>query len=421
MKILQLLCFPLWGCGSGTYTRKLGEKMAKDGHKLAIITPDKRPVKKVKIFTVKLPFFAAFTGHSEHPGCKRYSELTNEEITDILTSFYRKIIETVENFRPDIIFVHHASFLTWIANYIKVIYRIPYIVIEHGTGILNSSLDHRYFPLTRDALNRADRIICVSGDTKKWLLKVYGKRYLKKIKTIPGGVDLEAYNNFERIKIINKKYDLKNKKIVIFVGKLTQPKGVIYLVKAAPKIKGEIFILGEGDEGPKLKQYIEEKNIKNVHLLGYFGKERTKELKEFYRRADVLVVPSIWDEPLGLVVLEAMASGTVVVASKKGGIPLAVKDGVNGFLVRARSSKAIAQAVNKILQNPILTQKMATAAMKTVKERFDWLLIARRFEDIAEDIVDFYRQKKQKDNKKISYMDIDREKRELKSKRVDYK
>jgi glycosyltransferase involved in cell wall biosynthesis len=421
MKILHLLCFPLWGSGSGTYARKLCEKTALLNNKVAIVTPDNRPIKKVKIFEVKLPFFAAFTGHSEHPKCKKYSELDNSEITKILKAFYKKTIDAIEKFKPEIIVVHHASFFTWIANYIKAIYGIPFIVIEHGTGILNSTLDKRYFPLTKDALNRASNIVCVSGDTKKWFFKVYGRKNANRMKVIPGGVDLETYNHKSSIKIINKKYGLKDKKVVIFVGKLTKPKGTIYLIKAAPKIKGEIFILGSGDEKDNLKKYISENKIRNVHLMGYFGKEYIKELREFYRRADVFVMPSIWDEPLGLVVLEAMACGTPVVASKKGGIPLAVKNKVNGILIRSRSPKSIVEAVNKILDNPKMAKRMGGEARKRLEEKFNWIFIAKRYEEVTKHIADKYRLKNKKIDKKLTNIDIKRESRELKKKKIDYR
>lgn len=421
MRILQLLCFPLWGSGSGTYGRKLCEKLADLGDDVAIVTPDHRPVKGVKIFEVKLPFFAAFTGHSEYPGCKRYAELSAPEITDILSAFHQKTIEAVEKFKPDIIHVHHASFFTWIAHYIWAIYDIPYIIIEHGTGILNATLDRRYLPLTKDALNHAEYLICVSGDTKKWFLRVFGRKHLRKIRVIPGGVDLEQYNHDAPVKIIDRKYNLAGKNVVIFVGKLTQPKGAIYLVKAAPKIKGEVFILGSGDEEKSLNQYIKAKKIKNVHMMGYFGKEYVNELREFYRRAEVFVIPSIWDEPLGLVVLEAMASGTPVVGSKKGGIPLAVKNNINGFLIRAKSAKAIYQAVNKILRDPVMRKRMGVAARKIVEEKFSWKLIAERYERISKNTLQIYQEKKKNLGQKLSYIDIHREKRELKGRRLDYR
>ncbi len=420
MKILQLLMFPLWGSGSGTYTRKLSEKLVDLGEQVAIVCPEERKLKGVKIFNVSLPLKVAFTGHPEWSKCKKYSELTSSEITKIMEAFWQVVRKAIEEFKPDMIHVQHASILLWMANYIKAIYGIPYLVTSHGTDLLNISLDKRYFALTADALCRAHVIVCVSGDTRKWLLKIFSKKYLKKTRVIPGGVDLKGWARAEKIKIIDKKYHLLGKKVVIFSGKLTKPKGVEYLIKAAPKIKAEIFILGGGDEKNQLIEFAKGLKLKNVHFLGYFGKEYVNELKEFYARADVVVVPSIWDEPLGLVVLEAMASSTPVVASNKGGIPLAVKNNINGFLVRARSAKAIAKAVNLILKNEKLQQKMGQEARRMVEEKFDWEIIAKRFISYYETA---YKnaQKNQRLGKILPYIDINREKIEVKSKKIDYR
>lgn len=420
MKILQLLIFPLWGSGSGTYTRKLSEKLADLGEQVAIVCPEEKKLKKIKIYNVELPFKVAFTGHPEWPNCKKYSELTATEITKIVKTFWEVTQGAVDEFRPDVIHVQHASILLWLANYIKAIYGIPYLVTSHGTDLLNVSLDRRYFALTRDALCRAHVIVCVSGDTRKWLLKIYSKKYTKKTRILPGGADLKSWTRVEKNKIIDRKYNLEGKKVVIFAGKLTKPKGVEYLIKAAPKIKAEIFILGEGDEKNKLMDLTKDLKLKNVHLLGYFGKEFVNEMREFYSRADVVVVPSIWDEPLGLVVLEAMAASTPVVASNKGGIPLAVKNNINGFLVRARSAKAIAKAVNQILRNEELQKRMGLEARRTVEEKFDWEVIAKKF-------ISYYdtayknSQKSHRLGRNLPYIDVNREQIEVKSKKLDYR
>src|SRR3990167_2568284 len=222
MKILQLLCFPLWGSGSGTYTRKLSENLVDQGEQVAIVCPEERRVKRIKIYNVQLPFKVAFTGHPEWPNCKKYSELSSSEISDILESFWKVIRRAVEEFRPDVIHVQHASFLLWIGNYLKAIYGIPYIVTPHGTDLLNVSLNKRYLPLTQDALRRTEVIVCVSGDTRKWLLKIFSKKLQNKTRVIPGGVDLKAWSREEKISIFDKKYHLVGKKLVIFAGKLTK-------------------------------------------------------------------------------------------------------------------------------------------------------------------------------------------------------
>jgi len=140
-----------------------------------------------------------------------------------------------------------------------------------------------------------------------------------------------------------------------------------------------VFIAGAGTEATNLKKIAKDNGIKNVHFLGYMGKNRKKEFEEFYYRADVFVAPSVWDEPLGLVILEAMVCSTPVVVTRKGGIPLAVKDGYNGLFVKSRNSTDIAKKVNKILHKKQLKRRLGVNARKTVLEKFTWKKIAAKF------------------------------------------
>src|SRR3989338_4121127 len=120
LKILFLHHFPLWGCGSGTYVRNLSLELAKKD-KVAIVCPETKTLPTVKIFPVRLPFFVAFTGHPEHPGCKLYSQLTQGEITKIYRTFLHYAVDAVENFKPNIIHVQHVSLLTWVALFIYAV------------------------------------------------------------------------------------------------------------------------------------------------------------------------------------------------------------------------------------------------------------------------------------------------------------
>lgn len=415
MKILFFLMYPLFGSGSGTYARKLVEKLSQlyPEDKIALLCPDSKKIKGVKVYPLELPIKAVATGHPDWPEAKLFSRLTSEEIDRLYLDVFFQTIKAVEDFQPDVIHVHHAFYFTWIANYIRAIHRREFLVTVHGTGLLSASEDKRWIPLTKEALGRAYLINAVSNDTKKWLLKIYGRRLNCKTRIITGGIDIETYSHNAPIKIINKKYHLTGKKVVIFVGKLENHKGVEYLLKAAPKIKAEIYILGGGTDKERLEKMSKNLNLENVHFMGYFGSEYIKELREFYRRADVFVFPSTWDEPLGLVALEAMASSTPVVASNKGGIPLAVKDGINGFLIRAKSHKLIAEKVNYLLDNPDIKEKMGQAARKIVEEKFSWSNIAERFHKYYEQAARLGERRRQEKRLPI---DITREKTEIKRK-----
>ncbi len=388
MKILQLLVFPLWGSGSGTYARKLSESLVKLGHDVAMIAPEHRELEGVKIYPIELPVKAAFTMHPEWPNSKRFSDLTDHQISEYYMVWLKKIVQVVEEYKPDVIHVHHASMLSWIASYIKSIYGINYVVSVHGTCIMNASIDLRYVSQTKLALDRAEFIVPVSGDTRSWMLKVLGRTLNRRSRVITGGIDLKVFPKKLDIRTIDDKFNMKGKRVVLFSGKLTKIKGVDYLIKAASKISAEIYIAGDGEERKNLEKLADKLDAKNVTFLGYFDKSDAETLRQLYARADVAVFPSVWDEPLGLVILESMAASTPVVASRKGGIPLAVKHGVNGYLVRARSSKEIADAVNKILNNPSLQKTMGENARRIAEEKFSWTLIAKNFVKLYDVAVD---------------------------------
>ncbi|OGK13770.1 hypothetical protein A3A93_05515 [Candidatus Roizmanbacteria bacterium RIFCSPLOWO2_01_FULL_38_12] len=376
LKILYLLVFPFYGSGSGTYARYLAKTVNKK-HKVAVVCPDDRPINGVKLYPLKMPFRVAFTGHPEWPNCKLYSDISNRDILRIHEAFMESAVNAVEDFKPDIIHVHHAYPFSWASRFIKSVYQIPYIVTVHGSELPTAQKNKRYIALTIDALRKAKRIVPNSKYTKDWTLKVFGTEFKKNMRVIPGGVDIERFVRVDT-KSIDKELDIKGKKVVLFSGKLTKYKGVEYLVKAAKKIHGEILIVGDGKEKKNLMNIAKTNKINNVRFWGHVGKN-TRKLVQLYSRADVFVAPSIWDEPLGLVILEAMACETPVVVTRKGGIPLAVKEGKNGLFIRPRNVNNLAATVNKLLDDDALRAKMGKKAREIAVKKFSWEIIADKF------------------------------------------
>lgn len=381
LRVLYLQTFPFYGSGSGTYARYLAREVNKHHH-VAMVAPDNRPLNGVKIYPIKMPFNVAFTGHPEWKNCKLYTQLTPREILNIYKCFLNATVDAVEDFKPDIIHVHHAFPFSWAARFVKSTYLIPYVVTIHGSELPTAQKNKRYIALTMDALRRARRIIPNSFYTKEWMLKVFGDEYRDQIRVIPGGVDI---NKFHKVNTdsIDRQFGLNGQKVVVFAGKLTLYKGVKYLVRAAKKIHGQILILGDGPDRKNLQQIVKDEQIKNVRFLGHLGDD-TDFLVKFYSRAQVFVAPSVWDEPLGLVILESMACETPVVVTRKGGIPLAVKDGRNGLFIRPRNSNDIVDKVNYLLDNDDKRMKMAKNARIDAVNKFSWDIIAARFENIYE-------------------------------------
>ena len=418
MKVLFLLQFPMFGNGSGAYTRRLATSLVRDnGFEVAIASPDNRRVPGVKIYDIKFPTKAVFVGNPEWQRAKQYSRLSPKSFTRIYTSVEKQIVDIVDEFKPDVIHVNHAFFLTWIASYIKSFYGIGFVTTIHGTGVYVCTQDIRYRALTKQALERSEQIIAVGPHAKKWMSKVFGRHLIRKTKIIPGGIEAGQYKKLDDTRSIDKKYNLEGKKLIIFVGRLTPEKGLIYLLKAAKKIDAEILIIGDGPEKKNLQNQAKQLGVGNVRFLGYFGKEYVKELKQLYSRADALVLPSVVDEALPLVILEAMASETPVIASNKGGIPLVVKDGKNGFLIRAKSSKTIADAVNLILKNPKKSREMGIKARQTIVEKFDYDVITPKVIESYRKVFESTKRMRDKilakQEDKFKKQDIERERKEM--------
>ena len=383
IKVLYLLLFPFYGSGSGTFARFLAKEVSKK-NTVAIVSPDTRPIDGVKLYPLKMPFKVAFTGHPEWKNCKLFSELSETEIMRLHKSFMESAVEAVEDFKPDLIHVHHIFPLSWSARFIHSTYGIPYIVTSHGSGLACLEIDKRYYGLTSDALHGASYVTSVSINNRSKMVKTFSSINNRKLRTISGGVKIDTFYKVNS-KAIAKEFNLTGKKIILFAGKLTKFKGVEYLVKAAKQIRGEVVISGGGPEKKHLMQIVKDEKISNVHFLGHI--DTTERLVQLYSLADIFVAPSIWDDPMPLTILEAMATHCAMVVTKKGGIPLAVRGGYNGLFITPKSSNDIALKVNMLLKNEVLMKKMGERSREIAKKKFTWEDISSRFNGIYDRMV----------------------------------
>lgn len=375
--------FPLWGNGSGSFLRGLSLELVKLGHEIAIVSPDKRKIPGIKHYVVTPPQMGVFVGHPEMPNAKTFEDMSGKELGDIFTSYLRTTIDAVSDFNPEIIHVFHTAFLPGIARIIKILFGIKFIITTHGSDLSYLVKDRRLIGLINDA-NKVARFITANSEfTRKWYLDMFGHYLRHKSTVIMGGVNLEDYRkDQEEIALIDRRYNLTGKKVVLFTGRLTKNKGVIFLVKAASFINGTILIAGDGPERKTIEEEIRKNKLKNVVLAGYINTGDERLFHAFYERADVYVSTSIWNEPLGLTILESMAAHTPVVATRRGGVVSIIKDKVNGFFIRPRNTKQIIETVNMVLSDDKLRKTIADAGYKTVVERFTWEKIAKNFENI---------------------------------------
>ncbi|HLD01246.1 MAG TPA: glycosyltransferase family 4 protein [Patescibacteria group bacterium] len=382
-RILVLYDFPLKGGGSGAYVKDLSLRLQERGYEVAVALPDKAIIHQdIKQFKLNLPQIPVFIGRPGLEKSKKYSEMNADEITALYTAYMNQTIKIIQVYKPDLIHVHHLLINAWVADFIRGLYGIRYVVTSHGSDLYVVGKDRRYFRKTREALRAADAITVVSADTREKLLRMFGKELAHKTRTIPGGIRKDKFPEKlkeEELSNIRRKYNLKGDGIVLFTGRLIDEKGVEYLVKAASRIKGQIVIAGDGPQKKKLHEMVQKMKLDNVHITGYIDHDT---LIKLYYVADVFVAPSVWDDPMPLTIIEAMAAKLPVVVTRRGGISTAVKDGSTGFFVKTRNASDIAMKVNRLLADKVLRRKVGERARSEVLRKFTWKKIAERFDSI---------------------------------------
>ncbi|MGI0133976.1 MAG: glycosyltransferase family 4 protein, partial [Candidatus Micrarchaeaceae archaeon] len=174
---------------------------------------------------------------------------------------------------------------------------------------------------------------------------------------------------------------------LLFVGRLTEAKGVLYFCEAIRllrerRVPVHATIIGDGDARPAIDAYIVEYSLQDTITLT--GGLPHDQLATYYAAADTFVGPSIeskegWKEAFGVVFAEAAAVGVPIVATTTGGIKDIVHDGINGLLVPQKDASAIADAVQRLQQNPELCARLGTAGPSIVAEHFSWQTITQKY------------------------------------------
>jgi phosphatidylinositol alpha-mannosyltransferase len=217
---------------------------------------------------------------------------------------------------------------------------------------------------------RLDGLIAVS----KVALK-YFEKFKKPKVVIPNGVDLETFNPQ------NKKIEkfLDGKINLLFVGRIEERKGLIYLLKAFLILTRKyqnlrLIVAGDGSEKENCEKFVRENNLKDVIFLGNVEKE----LPSLYATCDIFCAPSIFGESFGLVILEAMASGKPVVGFANEGYKELMK-GKKGekFLAKPRDFKELARKIEILIKNEKLRREMGVWGQGEA-QKYSWSKITER-------------------------------------------
>lgn len=282
-----------------------------------------------------------------------------------------------EGWRPDVIHAHVYS-AGFPAVLMGKLYGFPVVITEHFSGFPRGLVRGLEKMRAKFAFEQAD-LVCPVSENLKRNIESYGIR--AQFCVLPNVVDTSLFAPGDRA---STKEDYR--KCLLLVALLNPIKGVPYLLEALTYLmeRRNDFVLDIVGDGPNRSDYEKlatKLGLRNV--VRFHGLKTKQEVAEFMRRADVFVLPSEW-ENLPCVIIEAMASGLPIVATNVGGIPEMVSNEV-GILVPPKDSRALAQALNDVLEH--LDHYQGEKIALHARQRFSYETVGKMLDNLYRKLI----------------------------------
>lgn len=270
--------------------------------------------------------------------------------------------------------------------------RKPIVVTIHGSDI-NSLFAKSFFirKMILFALSRADKVIVISKDLERKVLKT-GIVKKEKVVVLFNGVDLGKFKEQDKIKARKKLLLPQEKKIILFVGNLIEVKNPLLLIEVVRKVKkgknGDyLFVMiGEGSLKREIGNRISKYSLGEIVMMT--GAKPHEELPVWMAATDCLVLPSK-SEGMGIVLLEAMACGLPIIATRVGGIPEVINDGETGILITSNDVGELERSITRLIDDKKLREKMGENGVLFIeKKNLTWQSEAERTLDIYEKVLE---------------------------------
>ena len=377
MNIIQgCVRYPPAPGGAETVVRAYSEGLQSKGHNVEVITTDLYT--ETPFVKKKMPSEVSGIPVSRHSAYSISGEAHYVLAPGMVTSFLKK--------KADIIHTHSYGYFQNHAAWIKERFQsTPWVITPHfhpswsmWVGSKRRTLRDFYDTVVgKSTMESADLITCVSKHEKEMLVKEIGLKD-DNIKIIYNGIYWKDWEKLPDKELFRTKYPEVSDKFVIFAGRLATNKGIHDLIEAISLEESQRFDLvvmgadmGLGEDLDKLAL---SKNVK-MHRIGHVD-------DQIYRSAlsaaEVLVLPSEY-EAFGIVLLEAAAAQTPVVAARVGGTPEAMSEGKNGLLVEYSDPVSLSKAIFTILDDEKLAKEMSTFGREFAKD-FSWSNIVNMLE-----------------------------------------
>ena len=372
MKI-GITCYPTYG-GSGVVATEIGKELAIRGHEIHFISyaiPIKLDTSSEGIYfhEVEMLNYPLF----EHP---HYTLALATKMADV--AVHHKL---------DLLHVHYAiphSVSAYLAKEMLRPRKIPVITTLHGTDITLVGNNRSYLPITRFSIDRSDGVTAVSEFLRQLSSKAFALQ--KPIVLIPNFVNCDV---FQKAQDTNhrKKFASSDEKLIVHISNFRPVKRVTDVIEIFDEVQqylpARLLMVGDGPDRYNAEYLSRNKGLSEK--VTFLGKQDS--VAEILSVVDLLLLPSE-NESFGLVALEAMACEAPVVASRVGGLPEVVREGIDGYLIAPKDVKNMASRTIEILSDPKKNRTMGANARKFAMEKFCSTKIIPRYEEYYQQIVE---------------------------------
>jgi glycosyltransferase involved in cell wall biosynthesis len=307
--------------------------------------------------------------------------------------FARHTVRLLREWRPDVVHLHGTAAIAPVLA--RGLPAVPLLLHVHDHSL--AELDHDW---AARCLGACERVLCCSGFVAE-RLRARFPDLAPRIRVLWNGVD-EVF--------LGRAADTGGSRDLLFAGRLAPEKGVHLLIEAFARIapsfpESRLRLVGPDSSSPPefvdpeageavtaaLRRWTTDPKAYARHLralaapLGdrvrFEGPTDYRGVAAAMREAAVFAFPSLWHEPFGMPVVEAMAAGLPVVATRAGAFPETVEDGRSGLLVERGDVDGLAGALARLLARPDLRRRMAAAGRERAFRLFTWPAIARQLEE----------------------------------------
>jgi len=367
---IGITCYPTYG-GSGVVATELGIELAAMGHEVHFISysqPFRLNGREDGIFYHEVPV-------SNYPLF---------EFPPYDLALASRMAEVAEFNSLDLLHVHYAiphSVSALLARQMLAVRgrRLPFVTTLHGTDITLVGLDRSYLPITRHAIQESDGVTSISNYLREKTISDFD--VTRPIETITNFVNCDVYTPIadeEKRARCRAHYAAPDEPLLVHLSNFRPVKRVTDVVKifaqVAHELPAQLILVGDGPDRSAAEWLAHDLGIQSrVHFLG--KQERVSELLAV---ADLMLMPSEL-ESFGLAALEAMACKVPSIATKVGGVPELIEDGVTGLLFPVGDVDAMAAGALSLLNDAARLGKMREAARKDAQKRFCATLVVPQY------------------------------------------